>query len=134
MKRVERLRAKNPNCYYCGRETLPAPTGDTPPAYPLTATIDHMIPASRGGGAGANLVLACRDCNELKGDMTSEEFAEAINRMVARGRHIQRTASGHCRQLGRPFKMRPAPAAFATLADVWPRDEACNPVAPVATK
>lgn len=33
------------------------------------ATIDHVIPYARGGtDAWTNLVLACRECNESKGD------------------------------------------------------------------
>lgn len=33
------------------------------------ATIDHVIPYARGGtDAWTNLVLACRSCNEAKGD------------------------------------------------------------------
>lgn len=34
-----------------------------------TATIDHIIPKSRGGGEDSvNLTLACFDCNQKKGD------------------------------------------------------------------
>lgn len=39
------------------------------------ATIDHLIPLSRGGDNRLeNLVMACRACNELKGDLLVEEF------------------------------------------------------------
>lgn len=38
-------------------------------------TRDHRIPASRGGaGSFNNLVVACRLCNEIKDDMTDQEF------------------------------------------------------------
>ncbi len=41
-----------------------------------TATVDHLVPISRGGSNNAsNKALACKDCNNRKGDMTPEEFA-----------------------------------------------------------
>jgi hypothetical protein len=34
-----------------------------------TATPDHFVPASKGGGnGGANIVAACAPCNQAKGD------------------------------------------------------------------
>jgi hypothetical protein len=37
-------------------------------------TIDHVLPASRGGGTGwLNCVLACNRCNHVKGDRTPAE-------------------------------------------------------------
>lgn len=58
-------------CHYCGRKTKrEASTGD-----PLAFTVDHLIPRSRGGGwKKENLVCACRECNNTKGDMTEAEF------------------------------------------------------------
>jgi hypothetical protein len=42
------------------------------------ATFDHIIPLARGGSnLRANRVLACRDCNEMKGDMTVLAFFRA---------------------------------------------------------
>lgn len=39
-----------------------------------TATVDHVIPVSRGGrSTAANLVSACHDCNQRKADRTPEE-------------------------------------------------------------
>jgi 5-methylcytosine-specific restriction endonuclease McrA len=38
-------------------------------------TIDHQVPISRGGRHTAgNLVMACRDCNGRKGNLTAWEF------------------------------------------------------------
>jgi len=46
-------------CQYCGVRAT---------------TIDHVFPASRGGGnTWTNLVAACERCNTLKGDRTPEE-------------------------------------------------------------
>jgi 5-methylcytosine-specific restriction endonuclease McrA len=39
------------------------------------ATVDHVIPKSRGGADHVyNLALACYDCNQAKGDLTVLEF------------------------------------------------------------
>lgn len=39
-----------------------------------TATVDHIIPRSRGGGnSWLNCVTACKSCNKRKADMTPEE-------------------------------------------------------------
>lgn len=54
----ERLLDKTPWCYYCS-------TGLTSE----TATIDHVIPKSKGGTDDSqNLVLACPECNERKAE------------------------------------------------------------------
>lgn len=46
-------------CAYCGARA---------------ATVDHILPRSRGGASTfANLVAACRDCNSVKADRTPEE-------------------------------------------------------------
>jgi 5-methylcytosine-specific restriction endonuclease McrA len=58
-------------CAYCWRLTaLTSGRG------PLVATIDHVIPRSKGGGnARTNLTLACRHCNGMKGNMMPEEWS-----------------------------------------------------------
>lgn len=49
-------------CHYCGKEAK---------------TVDHVVPKSRGGkNAPENVVAACYRCNNLKGDMSEEEFIE----------------------------------------------------------
>lgn len=50
-------------CRYCDRYI-----GENP-------TVDHWIPSSRGGlNLLENKVLACYPCNQIKGDMTGDEF------------------------------------------------------------
>lgn len=45
-------------CAYCGR-----------PGTNRELTIDHVVPRAKGGhGLRSNLVLACRNCNEIKAD------------------------------------------------------------------
>jgi len=50
-------------CYYCGD---------------AAQSVDHQIPRSRGGQRGANLVPACHRCNQMKSDLTVEEFVERM--------------------------------------------------------
>lgn len=49
-------------CAYCGKSNIPL-------------EIEHIIPKSRGGtNKVSNLTLACRDCNQKKGNKTAREF------------------------------------------------------------
>jgi hypothetical protein len=53
-------------CFYCGTELDP----EQP-----EATVDHVIPLSRGGtNQPRNLVLACTMCNHGKGERTMAEW------------------------------------------------------------
>jgi len=50
-------------CQYCGKR-----------GGMFDLTIDHILPASRGGSSSAdNLVASCFNCNQRKGDRTPEE-------------------------------------------------------------
>lgn len=73
------MELKNPIlCWYCGEATNNIP-GDS-----LAKEAEHMIPVSRGGPKGrktGNVVWACHDCNQIKGDMTVEEYRAEIERM-----------------------------------------------------
>lgn len=68
-------------CRYCGREVIrpdysaSARVNGHPVVKSNSATIDHVIPVSRGGKRTlANLVTACSACNKDKGDLTLREF------------------------------------------------------------
>ena len=55
------------HCTYCGRPVERPGAVDSPDA---AATIDHLVPRSKGGGNRLrNQVLACQLCNNLKGDL-----------------------------------------------------------------
>jgi len=57
-------------CYLCGVETEVDVTAAASPRY---ATIDHIIPLSKGGEDVAdNRALACRACNEKKADIVPQ--------------------------------------------------------------
>jgi|Deesub1362A_J573_1020465.scaffolds.fasta_scaffold01311_13 hypothetical protein len=54
-------------CQYCGEELVAAGK---------IAEVDHVIPRSRGGtDTFENLVCACRECNQRKGEQTAAEFS-----------------------------------------------------------
>lgn len=56
-------------CAYCGRSV-----SKTPPSEALLATVDHILPVSRGGPSSwLNLVSACKECNNRKADRTPQE-------------------------------------------------------------
>jgi hypothetical protein len=58
-RRFERLFPEQP-CYYCGG---------------VPNSVDHMVPRSKGGSDGCeNLVPCCFRCNQMKSNMTVEEF------------------------------------------------------------
>lgn len=70
-----RLIEDDPHCTYCRRE--------------LTferATIDHVVPRRCGGdNRQANLVLACRTCNSMKGGKSPVWLFEWAWRILAAG-------------------------------------------------
>ena len=67
-------------CHYCEREL----DDDC-------RSLDHVIPRSRGGvNALFNLVLACKRCNNLRGDMDYDEFVE-MRSWIAKGQQKRLT-------------------------------------------
>ena len=60
---VGNLKGQSTCCAYCGKTSK-------------FLTRDHVIPKSRGGAKEAsNIVLACRECNQVKADRTPAEWA-----------------------------------------------------------
>ena len=65
-------------CAYCGAEQTPL-------------EIDHIHPRSKGGSDRAsNLAIACRDCNQAKGNMPLEQFLtrspERVRKILAQAK------------------------------------------------
>lgn len=61
-KRTALALLMGPNCHYCGVLLTP-----------VTATLDHIVPASMGGCSDLwNLVLACSPCNTALGATTGK--------------------------------------------------------------
>lgn len=75
-------------CRYCAKPVKDA-VGNRRGVKPNHATLDHIIPRSRGGtGDESNLVTACFSCNSRKKDRTRDEYL---------GWHIARTDSEETR-------------------------------------
>lgn len=92
-KRTRVLARDKYRCAYCGTR------GDQ-----KTLTIDHIFPVSRGGEtSGENLVAACFDCNQRKGNRTPEES-------------------------GLKLKHRPAPLAFGINLSVLQHEAEKHPL------
>jgi 5-methylcytosine-specific restriction endonuclease McrA len=65
-------------CAYCGARLSKRRKGQTPAGQ--AATIDHVIPASRGGrNTWSNTVCACQACNQRKADRTPHEAHMKLN-------------------------------------------------------
>jgi HNH endonuclease len=56
---------------------------------PMPATIDHIVPRSRGGSDDeANLVLCCQPCNSIKGNRPAWMFEAITKEWMWRNRHF----------------------------------------------
>ena len=65
-------------CQYCGAAPVKA-----------DLTIDHVLPRSRGGVTEwENVVVACRSCNQKKGNRTPKEALMQIKRPPHRPRYV----------------------------------------------
>lgn len=69
-------------CNYCGKKHLQIELAGMNVPKSIKATIDHVIPISKGGGIYDvnNLVIACFRCNMNKGNMMPDEFAQKLAR------------------------------------------------------
>ena len=59
-------------CFYCGEPMRLAKRWKNPA--PNFATIDHIIPKSKGGQLAGNAVCACLKCNGERGDRDARLF------------------------------------------------------------
>jgi 5-methylcytosine-specific restriction endonuclease McrA len=76
LSRKNILRRDAHRCQYCGRGDIPL-------------TVDHVTPVSRGGDeTWENLVCACVQCNNRKGDRTPDEAAMPLKRRPIRPNHV----------------------------------------------
>jgi 5-methylcytosine-specific restriction endonuclease McrA len=66
-------------CPYCERHmTFPAKGANRRKR--TDATVDHLLPRSRGGTSRrGNLILCCSECNSMKGSKVPEAAIDLIN-------------------------------------------------------
>ncbi len=84
MKHINRIsEAQNHRCCYCGHTVVRYRPGTA--AMPRnTATRDHIIPRCHGGTYGNNIVIACVQCNNLRGDMEAYAFYNLMQKWFKR--------------------------------------------------
>lgn len=74
-KRMILFVQQNELCHYCQRKTHLPKQGVQGQNHGLLATLDHIIPACRGGGEHlSNFVVACRQCNSKRNHMDYQEY------------------------------------------------------------
>jgi 5-methylcytosine-specific restriction endonuclease McrA len=76
LSRKNILRRDGHRCVYCGRSDI-------------SLTVDHIIPKARKGeDTWENLVTACVECNNRKGDRTPDEAHLKLLRKPMRPNHV----------------------------------------------
>ncbi len=76
LSRKNVIRRDGHRCQYCGRADL-------------SLTVDHVIPKARGGkDTWENLVCACVQCNNRKGDRTPHEALMPLLRKPVKPNHV----------------------------------------------
>ncbi len=72
--RIKLFEEQNGVCHYCLRKTVLTVVDQYD-----SMTVDHIVPASRGGQKSEdNIVGACRSCNNLRGDIPYDVFVAFI--------------------------------------------------------
>lgn len=75
---LKKMWDKDNRCVYCKNETVFKSENSSTSKF--IATYEHKIPLSKGGtDARSNAALSCNRCNNLKGNMTHDEFIAFIN-------------------------------------------------------
>lgn len=87
LQRAFLLNAAGYTCLYCGRTAwgVYAEKAGTEPPRTLRFEIDHRTPRREVAGADqtGNLVVACRSCNTIKGEMIEERFLAELRSLAA---------------------------------------------------
>ena len=69
-QRIKAYHFTKGRCFYCGEELID------------DFVLDHVIPKSRGGIGGNNLVACCRECNAFKSDLSVEQFRSEVENLI----------------------------------------------------
>ena len=67
-------------CCYCNRKF----------SKNVIISVEHIVPRSCGGSNNlTNLIYACRECNQIRGNMSFFEFYEMVNSLLNNNRVIR---------------------------------------------
>lgn len=84
--------AQDGKCHYCERETILPKQGMKNSGGQL-ATLDHIITQTEGGTDSLNnMVIACSDCNNKRGDLPYEYFVHIMKCPEAMAAHQKKLA------------------------------------------
>jgi len=83
---------QNHRCCYCGNSMIYHDFNRKGAIPPNAMTRDHVIPKSYGGcGYYQNIVIACRQCNSLRGNVHAHIFYQLIERWKKRNPDFAKT-------------------------------------------
>lgn len=83
--------------------------------------VDHIIPTSKGGATKvSNLVCACHECNQEKGDQTAEEYGhpEVQERVKESLKDAAHTQAGKTALLGELKKIAPVSITYGHITKI----------------
>lgn len=110
-KRILKLKMteQNSRCFYCKeRMLLPANTADN---NPYIATFDHIRAISQMGITHEdNCVVACKMCNNMRGDMDFDKFKALFTAFIKNYSHNKlsfKKCSKHIRKLHKYYRKIP---------------------------
>jgi hypothetical protein len=78
--------AKSNKCQYCERPFW---------WQQMQETKDHIIPKSKGGKKGSNLIKSCWDCNQWKANKDLSEWLAEVTEAIVNGRRIKPYGRDH---------------------------------------
>ncbi len=101
-RRNRLMKAQEGKCFYCTREVHAAPQLDKTRL--LDPVVEHYIPRHAGGvGENIRLVLACHQCDKMKGMISGPDFeavlAEFLSKHQGDYKKAQPFLAMHCKKL-----------------------------------
>lgn len=89
-------------CHYCSKSNLIIEDENMRVPNNIKATIDHVIPISKGGAVldVKNVVVACHKCNCKKGNMSLDEFLARRRGVISKSKRGRKKIKVSTYQIG----------------------------------